>query len=479
MKKFLLVLFLLFFSLKIFAQQFSLLNTGTLYDAFENPSQRAFLPDTSKEYAFNFFIPNFNLNLFLSGDAQATLKSRVFLNKYNNSALAIDPTKYNHVTENTNAYILAFKWFASLQGDEEMGVSWQLKSDGKALLTDASIAALNGTGSFNSGQDYSNILNSHYYYQTYHQFSFTYREKFNKQLQFGFKASILAGVEYQKLNINSSNAVFDKAADSALIALQGRYYAGFIPGRFTVHDYLPTFRSPGASISIGATYHTEDNVIIQGNIKDLGFIDWSPLSRTYNFNGSTAIYGLSTPQREDSVYNKLNHLIHQNVNTVGSFATPIDGVAELSASKSFWIDDDEQFKYSPTLVVSKELFYQGFVAGFVNPIQYQKYVLTLTPTYDDLKTFNLGLQLMMKTPNFEFYIGSDRLTQSISLAGDALNKNSPNINVNSAYSGMSFFLGFSLKLGPLVEHPMNASTIPTGEKGWLGRLWSRWFKTYD
>jgi hypothetical protein len=106
-------------------------------------------------------------------------------------------------------------------------------------------------------------------------------------------------------------------------------------------------------------------------------------------------------------------------------------------------------------------------------------VLTLTPTYDDLKTFNLGLQLMMKTPNFEFYIGSDRITQSISLAGDALNKNSPDINMNGAYSGMSFFLGFSLKLGPLVEHPMNASTIPTGERGWFGRLWSRWFKTYD
>jgi len=478
MKKFLLVLLLLFLSIKIFAQQFSLLNTGTLYDAFENPSQRAFIPDTSKMYAFNFFIPNINVNLFLSGNAQATLKSRVFLDKYDNSALAISPTKYNHVTENINSYILMFKWFSDLQGDEEMGVSWQLKSDGKALLTDASIAALNGTASFNSGQDYANILNSHYYYQTYHQISYTYREKFNKQLQFGFKASILAGVEYQKLNINSSNAVFDKAADSALIALQGRYDAAFIPGKFTAHDYLPTLRSPGASISIGATYHTEDNVIIQGNIKDLGFIHWSPLSRTYDFNASTSIHGLSTPQREDSIYNKLNHLIHDNVNSVGSFTTPIDGVAELSASKSFWVDDDHNFKYSPTLVVSKELFYNGFVAGFVNPIQYQKYILTLTPSYDDLKTFNLGVQFMMKTANWEFYIGSDRITQTASMLGDVLNKNSPNVTMNSAYSGMSVFLGFSLKLGPLVEHPMNASTIPTGEQGFLGRLWSRWFKTY-
>ena len=373
-----------------------------------------------------------------------------------------------------------FKWFSSLKGDEEMGVSWQLKSDGKALLTDASIAAFNGPGSFNSGQDYANVLNSRYYYQTYHQISFTYREKFNKQLQVGLKASILAGVEYQKLNINSSNAVFDKAADSALVALQGQYSAGYVPGRFTVRDYLPSFRSPGFSISLGATYHTEDNFVIQGNIKDLGFIHWSPLSHVYDFNGSTAIYGLSTPQREDSIYNKLNHLIHNSGNPPGSFTTPIDGVAELSASKSFWVDDDEQFRYSPTLAVSKELFYQGFVAGLVNTIQYQKkYSLSFTPSYDDLKEFNLGVQFMMQTANWEFYIGSDRITQTISMAGDALNKNSPNITMNSAYSGMSIFLGFSLKLGPVIEHPMNASTIPTGEKGFFGRLWNRWFKTYN
>jgi hypothetical protein len=477
MKKLLFVLLLLFFSLDSFAQQFSLLNTGTLYDSFENPSQRAFILDTSKQYAFNFFIPNFNANFFLSGNAQATLKSRLFLNQYNNSALAINPTKFNHATENVNAYILMFKWFSSLKGDVEMGVSWQLKSDGKALLTDASIAAFNGTGSFNSGQTYLNDFNSRYYYQTYHQFSFTYHEKINKQLQLGFKASILAGTEYQKLNIYSSKGAFDKTADSALIALQGRYNAAYVPGSFGNRDYLPTFRSPGASISVGATYYTEDNVILQGNIKDLGFIHWSPRSRTYNFNGTTAVYGLSTPAREDSIYNKINNLIHGGANPPGSFTTPIDGMAELSASKNFWIDDEHQFKYAPTLVVSKELFYQGFVAGFVNRFQYQKYSLTFTPTYDDLKTFNLGVQLMAQTPNWEFYIGSDRITQSVSLLGDALNKNSPDINMNSGYTGMSLFLGFSLKFGPVVEHPMNASVIPIGVKGFLGRLWGRLFKT--
>jgi len=416
-------------------------------------------------------------DFFTSGDAQATLKSRLFLNKYNNGALQIGKQRYNRVDENVNAYILMLKMFSSLNGDTEMGFSWQLKSEGKGFITDETVAAFNGTQSFNSGQTYNNIFNSRYYYQTYHQVSFTYREKFNKQFFFGAKISLLMGTQYQKLNITQSAVNYDTKADTALLALRGSYAAGYIPGHFTTHDYLPTLRSPGASISIGTTYRTEDSFVLQGNIKDLGFIHWSPRSNSYYFDNVTTLGGLSAPAREDSIYNKLNKLIHGDTKVGGSFTTPIDGRAELSVHKSFWIDDDHQFKFLPTAIVSKELFYNGFVGALVSPFQYQKYVLTLTTSYDDLKMFNLGLQFMMKTPNWEFYIGSDRLTQSVAFAGDALNKNSSNINQNSAYTGANFFLGFALKFGPIVEHPMNASSIPTGEKGFLGRLWGRLFKT--
>ena len=73
MKKILLISCFLLLAVKGFSQQFSLYNTGTLFDSFENPSQRAFVPDTSKKYAFNFFIPNFNGNFFLTGNAQTSL----------------------------------------------------------------------------------------------------------------------------------------------------------------------------------------------------------------------------------------------------------------------------------------------------------------------------------------------------------------------------------------------------------------------
>jgi len=392
MKKILLVLCLFFFTVKIYAQQFSQYNTGSLYDSFENPSQRAFIPDSSKKFASNFLIPNINFNFFLSGDAQASLKSRVFDNKYDNSALLINQGRVNLVNLNANVYFVMLKMFSSFNGDTEWGFSWQAKAEGQGVITDESIAALNGTQSFTSGNTYNNIFNNNYYYQTYHQISVTYREKVFKQLSIGFKLSALLGIQYQKLDITNSKATFDAANDTVGLGLKGIYHNSYVPGHFTTHDYLPTLRNPGASISMGATYRTEDSFIIQGNIKDLGFIHWSSLSRVYNFDNSANIKGLSTPQREDSVYNKVYNVIHGGNFTQGSFTTPVDGRAELSINKSLWLDDDRMFKYSPTLVASKELFYPGFVGALVNPIQYEKYILTLTTSYDDLKTFNLGVQ---------------------------------------------------------------------------------------
>ncbi len=99
----------------------------------------------------------------------------------------------------------------------------QTRAEGKGLFSDESIAAFNGTQSFNNG-NYSNIFNSNYYYQTYNQISFSYREKINKQFSFGVKLSALLGIEYQKLNITSSKGVFDKAARYCdRLALRGTY----------------------------------------------------------------------------------------------------------------------------------------------------------------------------------------------------------------------------------------------------------------
>ena len=475
MKKFLLTIcLLLLFIIKVFSQQFSQYNTGTVYDSFENPSQRSFIPDSSKQYASNFFIPSFNANFYFTGNSQATAKSRVILGNYNNTALSINPVSNNHASVNVNAYVLMLKTFASLNGDEEMGISVQSRAEGKGLFSDASIALLNGTEDFKN-TSYSNIFNNNFYYQAYNQVSFSYRERFTKKLAFGIKISGLLGVQYEKLNIRNSSAVIN-SNDDATVALQGNYQSNYIPGHLIGRDYLPTLRNPGAGISIGASYRTDDGFIIQTNIKDLGFIHWSSRSSVYNFDSSTDIKGLLAGNRQDNVYNAVHDIIRSN-EIVGSFTTPINGTAEVSVNHIYWIDDDKQFKYSPTLVAAKDLYYTGFTGAWVNPVQYRNCILTLTATYDDLKLFNLGTQFMYKSSNLEAFIGTDKLLPTISLGTDALSKSSASINKTSSFTGADVFIGFALKFGQLIEHPMNASTIPTGDKGFLARLYNRFFKT--
>lgn len=477
MKKTLLVFCLLFLTTRIFAQQFSQINTGSLYDSFENPSQKAFITDTSRRYASNFFFPNFNADLFLIGDAQTSLKSRLFLKDYNNAGLKVGQGRYNHATINANAYLFMFKMFSSFKGDQEIGFSWQFRAEGKGLLSNESIAIFDGSQSFNSGV-YDNIFNDHYYLQTYHQISFTYKEKIDKQLSFGAKLSALLGTEYQELNIKNSSAYFDKADDIALLSVAGAYYASENTGLSST-TYTPNFNNPGASITVGTTYRTNDNFVLQANIKDLGFIHWNANSNNYLITGTPEqVTGIdpSNPERENNIAGAIKDMVTKNAtNFKGSFTTPTDGRVELSAMKSFPLDYDNTFKYSPTLVLSKEFFYTGFVAALVNPFQYKSVAITLTTTYDELKTFTVGSQFAVKRPNWDFFIGSDRLVQSAKLLYDQVGSR---VSQGTTYTGANFFIGFSAKFGPVTEHPMNSSTVPLGEeKGFLGRFFDSIFKS--
>ncbi|WP_184542904.1 DUF5723 family protein [Mucilaginibacter sp. FT3.2] len=480
MNKIYIIFCFLLVSLSVSAQQFTQYNTGTLYDSFENPSVRSFIPDSSRQYAFNFFIPNFGANASITGDIQQALKNRLFSKypSYKSTDLKIGKFKYNHLNANVNAYGIMLKTFTSLNGDVEMGFSYQTKAEARGLVSDETLALFDNVANF-KGNPYDGIFNNNFQMQTYNQISYSYRERINKQLAFGFKLSALLGVKYSKFNIASSHAVFDSVKSQATIALRGRYYSSYIPGQPSAHDYLPSFRNPGASITFGTSYLTDDKITIQANVKDLGFIHWSNRSIISNFNNSTTIGGLDSKFREDSIYNSVISLLRSgppaNEHTQ-SFTTKTNAKAELSASKTYWIDYDSNFKYSPTLVASKELWYNGFTAALVNHVQYENYTFSLSGTYDELNLFNVGAQLMYKTPNIEIFGGSERLLNTGRLAFAALG-NQTQIDHVGSYTGMDLFIGFSLKFGAVIEHPMNASFIPMGEKGFFGRLWGRLFKT--
>ncbi|GGH05929.1 DUF5723 family protein [Mucilaginibacter phyllosphaerae] len=473
MKYFLLAICFLFISVETFGQQFSQYNTGTLYDSFENPGQSTFKPDTSYNLAFNFFVPNFNSNVYLTGNGQVPLKSRAFAGKYLNTNLVLGNNRFSRANIEANIYSLMFKVYTSLDGDQEIGISTQTRAEGRGLFSDETLLLLTGFDKF-TGDVYDNILNNQYTEQTYHQVSFSYREKVNKQFAIGFKLSALLGIQYQKLQIDQSRIEFDKLNDLANISLQGRYRISFTPGEFSGRDLLPTLRNPGASISIGTVYRTRDNFTIQANVKDLGFIHWYKRSKTSNFNTTRTALDLNTNRREDNLYAAAYGII-RSADTEGAFVTPTNGKAEVSANRSYWFDYDRTIKYSPTIVLQKELFYEGYTAAIVNPVQYNNLVGTLTSSYNNYGIFTTGLQFMVKAPNVEFYMGTDRLIQTANLFSSA-GKSNAAINKSASYSGADFFLGFSLKFGRLIEHPLNGSRIPLGERpGFLKRIWDNIF----
>jgi hypothetical protein len=482
MKKSILVWCFILLTIKVFGQQFSQYNTGSLYDSFENPAQRAFIPDTTKNFAFNFLLPNFSSNFFLAGNAQQGAKTRAFSSYYNTANLKTGEQAYNRINLNVNNYALMFKVFVSEYGDQEVGVFFNTKGEMRGVATDETLGLFNGFTNFPENS-YNNIFNNSAFYQAYHQVGFTYREQVSKRFAFGVKLSALSGLSYRKVNITQSSISFDRTLDQATLSLEGNSTFNRLTGLSTFQKLGPSFLNPGAAISVGTMYQDESGYKWQVNVKDLGFIRWNNNSKTGTFGSSALIRGFSSAEREKNITHSLDSLTSGSEKT-GGFTSHTNGLLEVSINKTYLLSEDERFKFSPTLIGSKELMYSGFTAALVAPVQMGKYTATLMGSYNDLKLFSIGAQFMVKKDNSEFFIGSERLFQSIALAQFAASPppgdKQPQIVVNqNSYSGMDFFIGVSFKFGTTIERRLNASYIPDGEKGFLGRTWDKLFGKKD
>jgi hypothetical protein len=264
-------------------------------------------------------------------------------------------------------------------------------------------------------------------------------------------------------------------ATGPFLSTAGNYQASFQPGKFTNHDLLPTFRNPGAQISLGATYTSPEKIKVQFNLKDLGFIRWNSKSYAGEFNNTGIIRGLSERGTEDSIANTAAALV-QNNSLPHSFTTPTNAKFEVSGSKTYWLNSISA-KYIPTVILSKELFYTGFDVAMVNHLQYNNFTATATLAYDDMRLFSLGGQLMIKSPNAEFFIGCDRLPQTFNMLSAGLSKSTTANEQVSGFSGGNFYIGFSLKFGSVVEtSPYNSSYIPLDDnESFVKRFWKRIF----
>lgn len=437
------------------AQQYGLFNTRTLFDGFENPAQKTFVLDSSRKFASNFFLPNLGVNAANKGNSDL-IRRAINEGTYSAKDLVLRNGDINTIHQNTNIYLLTFRIFQSYKFQKELGFAWQLRSDAHLDYTNETLAILDSYKRFEGSTPYDDVFNNDGYEQSYHQFSVTYRENINKRLAFGVKFSLLSGITYNRLNVTDSYLLMDPnpANPKINIRVKGTYRASFLEtDELSGKTAMPTFKNPGISLGFGTSYTAKSGVFIMANIKDLGFIKWR---KTAYVNNIQSNINIENPDLKSStqIENELADIAtDKSVNE--SFYSLTNAKADFMISKPFSIT--YPFSYTPSLIVSKNLFYKGGDAAFVNKFKYNNVSLSAIPTYNFNALFLMGVQGMYQTPNFEIFLGSDNLFKTVTQINGALKQDR---TIGSGYNGASFYMGIGIKFGNAVEHPQNTSTIP-------------------
>lgn len=449
----------------LYAQQFGLYNTRTLYDVFENPSQSAYQIDTSRRIAFNFFIPTFTVNGSFSGSAAPAFRTLIYDGKLTGNNIEIGQNKYNTLTLNTNTYVAMLRILKTVKKSQEFGISWQIRNDGRIKATNETLAIFDDYKLF-SGNSLQGLFNDKGYNQSYHQFSLVYRQDYNKRLALGAKASLLSGITYTAFEAFGSELNIDSENDAIEVNILGGLRSSFKFGSFDSSAVYPNFKNPGVSFTGSASYKFRNGWFVLGNLKDIGFIKWNKDSYEYNFNASNIIIDNASNSTAD---NRLADSINQRIsNSISrrSYFSSLNGKAEVLINRNFG-------NYQPNLIFSKSLYYDGGNVVLTNNYRFKDLVFTLSADYNTDKFLAVGGQFMVKSPNTEFFLGSDHLLKTFQTIRDARQGSPP---YSSGYLGASFYMGFGMKFGRVLEHPANANNIPGFDRNSGGGFLRRIFK---
>lgn len=430
------------------AQQFAIYNTRTLFDSFENPSQKAFIADTSRQYAFNFFIPTASANAVSTGPGQTAIKNLAYLQEFNANGLKIGAAEKNRIFIHSNIYLGMFKIFKDVKYNRELGFSWQIKSDTHAKVTNGTLGIFTNINTFTDNQ-YNNIFNNSGSSQNYHQFSFTYREDLNKRTGLGIKLSYLSGIAYNKLEINSSSLNINKAENRYDLSIDGNFKSSYYYDGLGTDILTPGLKNPGFAFTASANYKMKGGWYLLGNLKDVGLIHWSkesyyyPLSYHFTIDNASAS---DTPTRLNRLIgDKLSHNYSQK-----GFTSLLNSKAEILINKDLDI-------YQPNLLVSAGLFYPGTDIALIHSFRVKKSGFSLVTDYNTNRYWQIGGQYLYKAPNFEFFIGSDQIFKTYYSTKGFITQDA---DIGKGNTATSFYLGFSLKFGNPMEHQANASAIP-------------------
>ncbi len=379
------------------------------------------------------------------------MRTLVNESKYNATNVPLGNGQINTIAENTNFYVATLKIFHSYKYQKEIGLSWQIRTDGRVDYTNETLAILDTYRRLeDSGiTKFDGAFNNKGLVQSYHQFSLSYRENYNKQLAFGVKLSLLSGISYNRLNIRESNFTQQNEGADIMVSLNGYYKASFLKGdELKKKDLVPLFKNPGASITLGTTYTAKNGTVIMANVKDLGLMRWGKTSAVANFNKSITI-GSPDTLKSKQIENKITDVVVLNTQRQSFHA--------LTNAKFDFLISRTYGAYTPSLIVSKNLFYKGGDVAFVNRFSHNDFSVSAVPVYNIDGLVLFGLQGMYKTPNFEVFLGSDNVFKTTSQYKGIKNEDA---TIGKGYNSISAYMGIAFKFGNTVEHPQNSSTMP-------------------
>jgi len=448
MKKLLLAVLTIISFQTLRAQQYSLFGTKTMFDAFENPSQKSFTLDSSRKFSSNFFLPYFGVNGANRGDAEYAVRKLTQEGVNDTKSLPIGTGAINNIYTNNNIYVATFRIFRSYKYQKEMGFAWQIRSDGHVDYTNETLAIFDTYTRFPVYTELIDIFNTKGYQQSYHQFSFTYRENYNKRLAFGVKASLLSGILYNDLDIKNSNLYISPETNSLLIGVNGTYSSNFYDTEeINKKTFFPNFKNPGLSLSFGTNYTTKKGLFLMANVKDLGFVWWRSGTQRTTVNQQKIIEDIGFNQANTNEEIKDIFLLSQESK---KFLAATNAKLDVYVSKTYGF-------YKPGLVVSKNLFYKGGDVALVNTFNYKSLSASITPLYNLNDIFMVGLQGKYQTPNFELFMGTDNLISTATQARGLINSNA---DVGRGPNGASFYMGIGIKFGNVVNHPQFSDVMP-------------------
>ncbi|MFD1631446.1 DUF5723 family protein [Pseudopedobacter beijingensis] len=438
-KTHLFIIMLIGFSISTNAQQFSLTHSKTLYDSFENPAVSSYTPEQSFKYNISI-LPSIFLDFKIKGDAETALKSVLFGKDIDKSSFNSLNNELNRLNINFNGYLFMFKILKTAEYQREMGISLRLKDDGNYSVSNMAIVLPYSGTVFEPG-NYPNQFISHYQNTSYWQLGLSYRENYNSKLGFGAKLGLLSGASFSKMDINES-LLEARPADYTL-HLNGHYVNSHGADTLGTSWFMPDFKNPGISLSLGTSYRFNNNIYLTGHIKDAGFILWSKKTPSFTFNDSLTV---SRTKSTDSTYrqlytNKMREMLERNESSSSAFTSKLNTQIELAASRQFG-------NFKPVVMVSKNAFNSdGFIA-LQNNYVYRSLNLALNAAYYLNTGWNFGGMFMIKSANVDFYLGTEKLFPTYNLTKAYTQKDE---NIGKSPTQANIFLGFSFKFGRIMQ----------------------------